>query len=272
MLLLDYLYDLTHTLEQHYAEHIARYRCSQYPNAENGRAPYVRRQWSFWSSVLCAKHETWLCARRPGKQFGSERNGWASVLQSDPAWASASNLRYDPALRPFEAGFDANAVVGPTGSWKRLDGEFHALVQGGASILNSVVRPESFGVRARVREAIETLRIARASQTTISVGIADLSPAGSWIAYAVWQLPPSFAGCSSTANQRSKACAKFYETNRSPRHSCVNVGCKYTEITIRVIYPIVRTVRPEFWSARLTIVGSGKPASPARRRPQAPSY
>jgi hypothetical protein len=55
--------------------------CSKcwYEDAENGRAPYVRRQWSFWSSVLCTKHETWLCARRPGKQFGSERNGWAPV-------------------------------------------------------------------------------------------------------------------------------------------------------------------------------------------------
>jgi hypothetical protein len=125
-------------------------------DAENGRAPYVRRQWSFWSSVLCAKHETWLCARRPGRQYGSERNGWASVLQSDPAWASTSNLRYDPALRPFEAGFDASTVVGPTCSWRCIDAEFHALVQGGASILNSVVRPESFGVRAHVREAMET--------------------------------------------------------------------------------------------------------------------
>lgn len=65
-------------------------------------------------------------------------------------------MRYDPALRPFEAGFDANTIVGPTGSWQCIDAEFHALVQSGASILNSVVRPESFRVRAHVREAIET--------------------------------------------------------------------------------------------------------------------
>jgi hypothetical protein len=43
----------------------------------------------------------------------------------------------------MEAGFDANTVVRPGGSWQRLDAEFRALVQGGASILNSVVSPES---------------------------------------------------------------------------------------------------------------------------------
>jgi hypothetical protein len=37
-LLLDYLYDLTHMLEQHYAEQLTRYRCSQYPT-ESDNAP-----------------------------------------------------------------------------------------------------------------------------------------------------------------------------------------------------------------------------------------
>ena len=38
VLLLDYLYDLTHTLEQHYAEQLARYRCSQH-QIESDNAP-----------------------------------------------------------------------------------------------------------------------------------------------------------------------------------------------------------------------------------------
>jgi|GEM_PF-4148779 len=38
VLLLDYLYDLTQTLEQHYAEQLARYRCSRY-QTESDDAP-----------------------------------------------------------------------------------------------------------------------------------------------------------------------------------------------------------------------------------------
>jgi hypothetical protein len=38
-LLLNYLYDLTHTLEQHYAEQLARYHCSMDPTAESENAP-----------------------------------------------------------------------------------------------------------------------------------------------------------------------------------------------------------------------------------------
>jgi hypothetical protein len=137
--------------------------CSKcwYEDAENGRAPYVRRQWAFWSSVLCTKHETWLCARRPGRQFGSERNGWAPVWQTDPTWASASHLRYDPALRPLEAGFDADTILGPTGGWQRINAEFQALVHGKASILNLVMRPECVDVRAHVWAAIEVARSPR---------------------------------------------------------------------------------------------------------------
>ncbi len=37
-LLLDYLYDLTHTLERHYAQELARYHCSQY-STESDNAP-----------------------------------------------------------------------------------------------------------------------------------------------------------------------------------------------------------------------------------------
>jgi hypothetical protein len=45
--------------------------------------------------------------------------------------------------------------LGPTGGWQRISAEFQALVQGKASILNLVMSPESFGVRAHVREAID---------------------------------------------------------------------------------------------------------------------
>jgi len=42
----------------------------------------------------------------------------APVWQTDPTWASASHLRYDQALRPFEAGFDAETMLGPTIGWQ----------------------------------------------------------------------------------------------------------------------------------------------------------
>ena len=126
-----------------------------YEDAENGRAPYIRYQWSSWSSVLCAKHETWLNARRPGNQFGSEVNGWAPVWQTNSTWASAACLRHDPALEPFVAGFEGETILRPTCKWACLDAEFQALVREKALILKLVSRPESCGVRAHVREAIE---------------------------------------------------------------------------------------------------------------------
>jgi hypothetical protein len=126
-----------------------------YEDAENGRAPYIRCQWSSWSSVLCTKHETWLNARRPGNQLGSELNGWAPVWQTDPSWATAASLRHDPVLGPFVAGFEAETILRPTCKWESLDAEFQALVREKALTLKLVTRPESSGVRAHVWEAME---------------------------------------------------------------------------------------------------------------------
>ena len=124
-------------------------------DAKNGRAPYIRRQWALWSSVLCAEHETWLCARRPGSQFGSELNGWAPVWQTEPNWAGAAYLQYDPALRPYTLGFEAESIERPACRWQDLKIEFESLARDKGSILNLVVRAESYNVRGRIWEALE---------------------------------------------------------------------------------------------------------------------
>lgn len=124
-------------------------------DARNCRAPYVRRVWAFWSSVLCEKHETWLCARCPGGQFGSELNGWAPVWQTDPSWADAAYLRYDPALRSFTIGFEAESILRPVCGWQYLRADIEALLRDEASILELVARPESCGVRTHVWSAME---------------------------------------------------------------------------------------------------------------------
>jgi hypothetical protein len=148
-------------------------------DAENGRAPYIRYQWSSWSSVLCIKHETWLNARRPGNQFGSELNGWAPIWQTDPTWASAAYLRHDPALGPFVAGFEAETILRPTCKWECLGAEFRALVRDKALILELVTRPESCGIRAHVSEAIEVARNARVTDRDLR-GYRSAEPG--WIA------------------------------------------------------------------------------------------
>lgn len=127
-------------------------------DAENGQAPYIRSQWSSWSSVLCTKHETWLSARRPGSQFGSELNGWAPIWQTDSNWALAAYLRHDPAMRPFASGFEPRSILPPTCGWKCVDAEFQAMVLDKARVLQLATRPESSSVRAHVWDALEVAR------------------------------------------------------------------------------------------------------------------
>jgi hypothetical protein len=127
-------------------------------DAENGRAPYIRSEWSSWSNVLCTKHETWLSARRPGNQYGSELNGWAPVWQTDSTWAFAAYLRHDLAMSPFALGFDAKSILPPTCEWKCVGAEFQALVRDKALVLELASRPASSSIRAHVREAVEVAR------------------------------------------------------------------------------------------------------------------
>jgi hypothetical protein len=127
-------------------------------DAENGRAPYIRPQWSSWSSVLCTMHETWLSARRPGSHFGSELNGWAPIWQTDSNWALAAYLRHDPAMRPFASGFEPRSILPPTCGWKCVDAEFQAMVLDKARVLQLASRPESSSVRAHVWDALEVAR------------------------------------------------------------------------------------------------------------------
>jgi TniQ len=129
-------------------------------DVEHGRAPYIRSQWSSRTNVMCTKHETWLSARLPGIQFGSELNGWAPIWQTDSNWASAAHLGHDLAMRPFASGFEAKTIGPPTCGWNRADAEFHVIALDHV-VLQLVSRPESSNVRAHVRDAIEVARNAR---------------------------------------------------------------------------------------------------------------
>jgi hypothetical protein len=123
-------------------------------DAENGRAPYIRRHWAYWDSAICTQHETWLCARRPGNSRGSELNGWAPIWQTDCRWARAAYLRHDPALRPLTLGFEADSMPQPTCAWQDLSADFDSLT-GEASVLNLVASAEGHAVRAQICAALE---------------------------------------------------------------------------------------------------------------------
>jgi hypothetical protein len=131
--------------------------------------PRVAGSWwySNWSNVLCAEHETWLCARRPGSQLGSELNGWAPVWQTDPSWAGAGYLQHNPALRPCKLGFEAESIPRPTCRWQDLNTEFESLERENASTLNLVMRAESYNVQGRIWEAEARPRIPRVTNTEL---------------------------------------------------------------------------------------------------------
>lgn len=124
-------------------------------DARNGRAPYIRRHWAYWDSAICAQHQTWLCARRPGDSRGSELNGWAPIWQTNPHWASAAYLRHDPTLSSLTLGFEADSMRQPTCAWQDLITDFASLTREGL-VLNMVASAEGYGVRAHISEALET--------------------------------------------------------------------------------------------------------------------
>jgi hypothetical protein len=100
-------------------------------------------------------HETWLYARRPGYDFGSELNGWAPVWKTDKHWANAAYVRHDPTMGPLSLGFEAQSILRPTCSWRDFELEIESLVRENSSILNLVLRPENFGVRGQIWKTLE---------------------------------------------------------------------------------------------------------------------
>jgi hypothetical protein len=135
-----------------------------FDDAKSGQSPYVRRAWASWSTVLCAEHQTWLCARRPGAHTGSELNGWAPVWQSIPVWAAAACLQHDPVLREFTRGFDAEMARPPMCGWHDLDCDIQGLIRGKSRIVSLVARPECFDIRAQVWEAIAVSNTPRVTE------------------------------------------------------------------------------------------------------------
>jgi hypothetical protein len=126
-------------------------------DVEHGCAPYIRSHWSSRSIVMCVKHETWLSARRPGIQFGSELNGWAPIWSTEPNWARAANLGHDLAMRPFTLGFEPKGIVPPNCAWTRVNAEFQVMASD-KFVFQLVSCPESASVRAHVLDAIEVAR------------------------------------------------------------------------------------------------------------------
>lgn len=124
-------------------------------DAKVGQSPYVRRTWASWLTVLCAEHQTWLCARRPGHQTGSELNGWAPVWQSTPAWASAACVRYDPAMREFTVGFESEMAHPPFCGWRDLACDIKELVRDKPVVMALVTKPECAGIRAEAWSVLE---------------------------------------------------------------------------------------------------------------------
>jgi len=124
-------------------------------DARSGQSPYVRRVWSSWSTVLCAEHQVWLCARRPGHQTGTELNGWAPVWQSIPDWAVAACVRHDPAIREFTVGFEAEMAHPPICGWHDLSFDIQELVREKSTVMALVAKPACAGIRADVWKVLE---------------------------------------------------------------------------------------------------------------------
>ena len=134
-------------------------------DADNGRAPYIRRAWARWACVSCPSHKNWLAARMPGIGFGSTLNGWAAVWQSSRNWAQAAGLPYDPNRTAAARTFEPDSLKRPDCSWTDFEHQLAGLastpgnadprVFHGDSVLGAVVRPELIGVRAKILRALQ---------------------------------------------------------------------------------------------------------------------
>lgn len=130
----------------------------------SGRAPYVRRIWSRWTTVSCGRHKTWLTARRPRIKKESLRNGWEGAWQSNQQWANASNLKHDPLMTVTANAFAPDTFAQPDLDWETFE---HAVVLinreqnrarllGAGSVLQTAISSEFFALRTLVLASMQT--------------------------------------------------------------------------------------------------------------------
>jgi hypothetical protein len=131
-------------------------------DAAHGVAPYIRRAWAHWSSVSCPRHKDWLAASRPATGHGSALNGWAIVWQSNPTWAQAAGLRYEPRGQELAPAFVPGSIERPEVSWGDFELQLARLVSAdgkagryGIPILAGVVGPQLLGLRTKVLKALQ---------------------------------------------------------------------------------------------------------------------
>jgi hypothetical protein len=134
-------------------------------DAAHGMAPYIRRVWVRWTSVSCRRHKDWLAARRPATVPGSAPIGWAVIWQSEPRWAEAAGLRYEPRGQELAPAFVPGSFRRPAASWEDFELQLATLASAdgrsgrygttAGSILGVVVRPELLGLRVKVLRALQ---------------------------------------------------------------------------------------------------------------------
>lgn len=62
-------------------------------DAQAGNQPYVRRDWLNWTTVYCAKHESFLSAKNRTADPRATQTTWQDVWASKPNWRSAVQLQ-----------------------------------------------------------------------------------------------------------------------------------------------------------------------------------
>lgn len=90
-----------------------------------GQPPYLRRRWSYWSTVHCPTHECWLSARRPAPLKECLNDGWVAVWRSREAWASAFELSVHQPFAQMLVGFDPAALHLPELEWRSLSADLN---------------------------------------------------------------------------------------------------------------------------------------------------
>jgi hypothetical protein len=133
-------------------------------DAADGRPPYIRRAWARWSCVSCPSHKNWLAARTPGIGAGCALNGWTVIWQSQPNWAQAAGVPFDPNGRVSARSFAPESLQRPECRWADFERELASLSTmdenacSGAfpvdSAVATVVRPELIALRTQTVRAL----------------------------------------------------------------------------------------------------------------------
>jgi hypothetical protein len=58
-----------------------------------GSQPHIRRDWTYWATVHCSSHRTFLSARYGNLDKRNELVSWQDVWASDAGWRAALNLQ-----------------------------------------------------------------------------------------------------------------------------------------------------------------------------------